>query len=786
MAPRLYAKSWDSTEDPPESVFLSGHLREVFGANQELMESTANDQLRAVGLLPEDWRQRFERIGSVAAAIHDLGKANDHFQGLVNPGEWPNRRGRLQGLRHEWVSLLLANQTILRDWLLPAVGGDELDWSIALWAATGHHPGYDRASPPTSPLNRGEGSEIILLTEHADFVGTLQWMGEVFGLGPPPAVPDITLSLAIGKESALARLRRWEMESTKRWRPTDAATRALVAALKASLVSADVAGSALPKTLACEEERRRWIKRSLDTAPTSEQLSQLIADRLGCGPEAVNGRLRPFQREVAEQEALVTFVKAGCGTGKTLAAYHWACNRWPGRRLYFCYPTTGTATEGFRDYLLDEQAGAGRFGADLFHSRRDVDFDVVLGVRSDHEPGQQQELTAEDEIVARIASLDAWSTPIVSCTVDTVLGLIQNHRRGLFSWPALVGAAFVFDEIHAYDDSLFGALLRFLEATKGIPVLLMTASLPDDKFEALASCVARRGGTLPVVAGPKEIEGLPRYHRSGESSRDWPLDDVRAEVDAGGKVLWVCNTVRRAMDAAARTRESGLTPIIYHSRFRYVDRVEQHRALIETFRSDYGALAICTQVAEMSLDLSATLLVTDLAPVPSLIQRLGRLNRRAERGDPARPLIVVEPRSEAGALRPAPYEEGQLLAALRWLDGLPRANISQTDLARVWEEQASGERSVAARTKSAWLDGGPVTRVGELRQGSPGITVVMAQDAAELRAGTRKLAEVALPMPPPPGDLSWRQWDRLRGIPIAPESAIHYDINRGAEWRNAN
>lgn len=35
-------------------------------------------------------------------------------------------------------------------------------------------------------------------------------------------------------------------------------------------------------------------------------------------------------------------------------------------------------------------------------------------------------------------------------------------------------------------------------------------------------------------------------------------------------------------------------------------------------------------MAEMSLDLSATLLVTDLAPVPALIQRLGRLNRRAE------------------------------------------------------------------------------------------------------------------------------------------------------------
>ena len=30
-----------------------------------------------------------------------------------------------------------------------------------------------------------------------------------------------------------------------------------------------------------------------------------------------------------------------------------------------------------------------------------------------------------------------WSTPVVPCTVDTVLGLVQNNKRGLFAWPAL-------------------------------------------------------------------------------------------------------------------------------------------------------------------------------------------------------------------------------------------------------------------------------------------------------------------------------------------------------------
>src|SRR5262249_21317858 len=180
---------------------------------------------------------------------------------------------------------------------------------------------------------------------------------------------------------------------------------------------------------------------------------------------------RDFQTAVASSKHRVSFVKAGCGTGKTLGAYMWAANNHPTRRLYFCYPTTGTATEGFKDYLFEPDGELGGIGAKLFHSRRDVDFEIILTT------GKDTELTKADA-VARLESLEAWSTPIVACTVDTVLGLMQNNKRGLFAWPALAQSAFVFDEIHAYDDRLFGALLRLLKSVPGLPVLLMTASLP--------------------------------------------------------------------------------------------------------------------------------------------------------------------------------------------------------------------------------------------------------------------------------------------------------------------
>ena len=184
---------------------------------------------------------------------------------------------------------------------------------------------------------------------------------------------------------------------------------------------------------------------------------------------------------------------------------------------------------------------------------------------------------SNDEGLVRIQSLEAWSTPVVNCTADVVLGLVQNHRRGLYAFPALAGSAFVFDEIHAYDDRLFGALLRFLAAMPNVPVLLMTASLPQRRLQSLQECLKKRGTELKIIPGPADIEEIPRYRWDGNLRTEFPLSEIQTELENHGKVLWVCNTVSRAMEAAQIARNAGLEPLIYHSRFRYKDRVEQHK-----------------------------------------------------------------------------------------------------------------------------------------------------------------------------------------------------------------
>jgi CRISPR-associated endonuclease/helicase Cas3 len=749
---RLWAKSKREHEQEVPSMFLPGHLRDVYVAAEKVLDATGDEQLLALGLSPDEYRARLWRCVLLAAAVHDLGKANDHFQGMICGNR--DVRQNPQGLRHEWVSVLMLRE--LREWLLPAIDGNASDFAFVEWAVAGHHPAISHASPPRNSPD-GSGPEIYLHLGHNDFRSSLEWLAIEFKLDQANPLSGGALELgSFGQVFPV--IKGWEKKAKQTWDNLHGKDKRLVAAVKDCLVAADVAGSALPKAAPKDPERWEWISTAFSDRPQPGELQSIVDRRL-------NGdTVREFQSAVANSTATVTFVKAGCGTGKTLAAYMWAAKNHSTRRLYFCYPTTGTATEGFKDYLFEPDGELGQIGAKLFHSRRDVDFEIILSTGADAN-------NSEVDSAIRIESLDAWSTPIVACTVDTVLGIVQNNRRGLFAWPAFAQAAFVFDEIHAYDDRLFGALLRFLRDLPGLPVLLMTASLPKAREIALRTLLKdHRNIDLDPIAGPKELEALPRYERATVEDND-PMPLIRETLKKSGKVLWVCNTVSRVMDAADQS--SNLTPLIYHSRFKYEDRVQRHKTVIDAYKRAGPTLAICSQVAEMSLDLSADLLVTDLAPVPALIQRLGRLNRRAspENAIPSKPFITVEPGT------PLPYTSDDLGAARAWLAKIPADRISQKHLADAWEQ--TGDHSPEL-VDSAWLDGGPTTTVKELREGSHGITVLMEEDLPRVKNNHKETDKLMLPMLPTAG---WERWPRECGLPIAPMGTIVYDRLRGASWR---
>ncbi|WP_017303317.1 CRISPR-associated helicase/endonuclease Cas3 [Spirulina subsalsa] len=737
----LLAKSFQSGQWKG-SYSLVGHTADVVNAVTTLIDVLGERLLQQFCL---NYSFSFlKATAQKAAYLHDWGKANHHFQQVVRHQRNPLHEPQI--IRHEVASVLLAWE--FREWLEQGEG----DFLTALVAGGGHHLKLGgKKGKATDELGevRQSGEDCLRLYTviksqgkpqyHPLFRPLLKYGVKALGL---PDKPKLSQKPSEFWFVTTIKQKRQEVQSflEEEWQPN----LVFLAVIKALVIAGDAVGSAIPNT---NLSIQKWITEEVERTLDEAKLDQVMAGRL-------EGKtLRPFQIQLAESSTRVTLARAGCGTGKTLGAYNWAKAKALGRKLIFCYPTTGTSTEGFLDYVHHQVDSI------LLHSRADVDL-AMATTGEEEEAGE----TVNNEVALKLESFQAWGREAIICTVDTVLGLLQCNRRPIYCFPAIAQAAFVFDEVHCYDERLFGALLRFLEVVKA-PILLMSASFLPWQLEALQEAV---GEPLAIISGPPELETQPRYRFHYSEQMDWSR--VTQELAAGGKVLWVCNQVNRAISVHQEARERGLNALLYHSRFRYQDRVEHHRAVVDAFKPEYQepVLAITTQVAEMSLDLSATLLVSQVANPAGLIQRLGRLNRRYC-GHPLDALFY--PDGKVGY----PYSKEELNQGLELIQSFP-GEVCQRDLAQ-WLENVAVEGQ--PERDSVLLDKTWQTYSTSLRKAGFNATVLLEQDLPILKTlGSKQLPRYTVPIPIKPKEI--KEWKKYKFYPIAPTQEWDYSSELGA------
>lgn len=789
--------------------------------------------------LNEELFEDFQVALRINGWMQDLGKASDHFQDMVaNPF-----KARKQLMRHEVISgTLFWNDSLpLAHWF----NGLRLSFPLriaSLWGAIGHHRKFDEDTKPEH-CNR-----LKVCVTHDDFKAILREMSASLKVGPPDEFKrDVVFSYShreadttsdeIGAFESIRDLQS-DFEELKA-EFAEYSPRRVLALIKAFGIAADVAASAVAKDeykmgRARTDYISRFVKEKLSVGLTVEEIGELAQRRLAesakrtCVARTDDSTLAQnsddernlFKEEVAQcgrDGAFLTIAKAGCGSGKSIAAYKWAqawCERLTREdrhnfRLFFCLPTTGTTTEHYKDYALE----SGIENAALVHSRRDVDLMEIAQTAPQESAteadGDQQKAARQAlaEMRDRIESLELWSTPLVVSTTDTLLGLMANARRAIYSIPAIMSGAIVFDEIHSYDDQLFGHLLVFLKNFSRLPILLMTASLPEERLRAIRYARPDLDDSN-IVSGPSAFENLERY----VVRKDITGEDVDAAIEhcisKEGKVLWVCNRVERANDSylSCRDRFTSANVNVYHSRFRYIDRSRRHRRVIDDFNCDgRAAILVATQVAEMSLDLSADLLITDIAPVPALIQRMGRLNRRAMPNDPEelrrpKPALIrsLPPNEQAN---PLPYEHEEIETARNWIEKLRERGgvLSQRDLAETFAALETREVGVEkfmkrAERNACFFSGLWRTRPGETRGDGYTVSVVLQDDVERYddfgpngepsRSWIRK-HEVSIPFKP-----EVLGWPRVGTTRQAPRDRVAYDYDEntgegtGAEWKN--
>lgn len=405
-----------------------------------------------------------------------------------------------------------------------------------------------------------------------------------------------------------------------------------------------------------------------------------------------------YQRSLANlSEPLPSLINVPTGAGKTaaiLGAWIWRRLRAPetvGRRLVYCLPMRT---------LVEQTCCVAETAIERLGLKEQIGIEILMG----GDVSKEWDTNPERE-------------HILIGTQDMLLSRALNRGYALsrFRWPVQFGllnndCLWVFDEVQLMSDGLatstqLAAFRERFETFGPGHSIWMSATLDTEWLKTVdfAACVEgltrlelsdtdKSSETLKkCLRAVKIVERAPEKCRTPKKLAEY----IKENHKAGTKTLVVVNRVARAKETFAALEKQYVHEstelLLIHSRFRPHERKDWIEKL-NAKPGQNGRIIVATQVVEAGVNISSRLLITDLAPWSSLVQRFGRCNRAGDDGD-ARICWIdlpldekdeklsqkAELESEDYGRIARPYEWGVLETARNLLEGLQSASPSDLE-----------------------------------------------------------------------------------------------------------
>ncbi|MFN8104976.1 MAG: CRISPR-associated helicase Cas3' [Acidimicrobiia bacterium] len=289
-------------------------------------------------------------------------------------------------------------------------------------------------------------------------------------------------------------------------------------------------------------------------------------------------------------------------------------------------------------------------------------------------------LAASEWVLGRHRGLLAG---VVVATFDQLLYAATRTKYVAPRYAGLAGKVVIFDEVHAADEYMTEFLLELLAwlGSGRVPVVLLSATLHTAQRDRMIAAYASGGQTSPEGhdAETQQPTGYPAVTSMSDGGvatravceparRDRTfvvslledpspsadpnqqvVDELQRLMEESGCALIIRNTVDRAQATFLALRAVfGEDVVLLHSQFTAATRAERTEQLVRELGPDgkdrpRRRIVVATQVAEQSFDVDVDLLVTDVAPLDLVLQRVGRLHRH-DRPHDARPWSLRDPR----------------------------------------------------------------------------------------------------------------------------------------------
>ena len=266
--------------------------------------------------------------------------------------------------------------------------------------------------------------------------------------------------------------------------------------------------------------------------------------------------------------------------------------------------------------------------------------------------GELENIYLEDESPATVSSeteesmkfweyyglTRAMSLPVTITTPDQVFRFAFKYCSYELQLATYSYSKMVIDEIQAYSPDILATLIYSLQLIDmvGGKFAITTATLPPFIKDLLQEGIDKK-----IEYKEKSFLNNKVRHRVSLRNSTINIDDIKDFIEdkyhqKSMKLLVVVNTVTKAQSIYRELKswldenDIEIEMNLLHSKFTVQHRSEKEDAILKDGESKCKkrVIWISTQVVEASLDIDFDYLFTELSDLSSLLQRLGRCNRK--------------------------------------------------------------------------------------------------------------------------------------------------------------
>lgn len=356
---------------------------------------------------------------------------------------------------------------------------------------------------------------------------------------------------------------------------------------------------------------------------------------------AVNEKRETIRRSVLEKvESLsddefdktrIFQLTAPTGTGKTLTSICAGLKIMERmQKLYQCRGQIITALP-FINILEQTKIDYEAFFADVLVRYSGADLYDTTDNKAECETGLQKKLLL----------MSAWESPVVITTfVQFFESILTDKNSQLIKLHKLAGSVVILDEVQAIPFEyapLLGAVIQHLADFYGTRFILMTATQPE--------IVTMANRFLPKENPMHTYELLPTYQKyyadlkrtklvtafDKVQDNEQLVEFIKATKAENQSALVVVNTIHQSIEVYHMLKEE--YKVLYLStNLIPVDRKAVIKAAKDLLKRKIPFVLVSTQTIEAGVDLDFDIGYRDLAPLASIIQVAGRINRAGDKG----------------------------------------------------------------------------------------------------------------------------------------------------------